>query len=324
MSPDVDIVLQYIPGVDPLWASFFHRTMTHSPLFAILISPIVGYVLSKMFKKQNIPRHVWWLVTLISIASHIFLDRCTTYGVWLLWPFVDIWYEARIINVVDLFFTIPLMWFLLWYLLTSRTKKSNGTYMRIPWLRFLWVTFAWVYLLMMTLQQFSFKQSLRHDMQQAWVWYTDVFAAPQFMQPFLWYGMVNTTQWTYKLNHSSVFDTKPRTYETIPTWHERVKNITSDENVSTIFQKLQNRSHGWYQLELSSWSVWTWDSHGPIMFRDLRFGRMIWWDKQSRGEMVFSYAYDPMQHTITHYHHHDASTSFAQLWKKHWQRVWWN
>ena len=330
MSPDVDIIVQYIPGVDPLWASFFHRTMTHSPLFALIVSPIAGYILSKICKKRHIPWYVWWIITFISLLSHIFLDRCTTYGVWLLWPFVDVWYEARIMNVIDVFYTVPLLWFLIWYLIISRKKRSTWTYMRTPWLRFIWVTFAWLYLLIMTFQQISFKNAMRHDMQQASVWYTDIFAAPQLMQPFLWYGIVNTTEWTYKINHSSIFDTKPRTYETIPTWHELTDSILKDEKVASIFEKLQHRSYGWYQIESVVWSWWTWTSawswymKGSLMFRDLRFGRMLWWDKQSRGEMVFSYAYDPFTSSITQYHRHDASTPFAQLWKKHWQRVWWN
>jgi len=47
--------------------------------------------------------------------------------VWALWPFVDYGFEANIVSVIDLFFTLPLGVILLAYLITSG-KKKHGAY----------------------------------------------------------------------------------------------------------------------------------------------------------------------------------------------------
>ena len=39
--PDIDIALRFIPGIDPLVASFFHRTATHSFVFAFVAAAIM-------------------------------------------------------------------------------------------------------------------------------------------------------------------------------------------------------------------------------------------------------------------------------------------
>lgn len=126
MSPDIDIIPKYIPQVDPMWAMFFHRTLTHSLPFAAVVSPIAGYIMSRLFKKMNIPWYTWGLITFLSMTiGHLFLDRCTTYGIRLLWPFVDVGYEARIINVIDFFYTIPLIGLIIRYLIISKKKQAN-------------------------------------------------------------------------------------------------------------------------------------------------------------------------------------------------------
>lgn len=145
----------------------------------------------------------------------------------------------------------------------------------------------------MALQQYSLKKSLAHDMVQAEVAYKNVFATPQFLQPFLWYGMVETAEGTYKLNYSSVFDSKPRTYQTIPGNHELADNVDN-----TTLQRFIRRSNGWYQLE----------SEGDdILFRDLRFGRLLGWDKTTPEPMMFSYAVNPTTNVVVSHHKHTSN-----------------
>lgn len=301
--PDIDIALRFLPWVDSVRAWFAHRTMTHSFLFAFLIAPIIGRILSRFTKSWKTWRKDWTLITLVSILSHIFLDRCTTYGVWFLRPFSDISFESRIISVIDVFFTVPLLGIVIWYFIQWR--KSNLR-KKEWWTRFIWVTFATVYLSMMALLQSNLKSSIAADMELAWVKHNRIFAAPQILQPFLRYGMAELPDWSYKTTYVSVFDTKPRTYENTYWYHDIVAPI---ERTNPVIRELIARSHGWYSVS-PQWET--------TIFSDLRFGKLLWRDKQNRWNNMFQYILS------------DKSVSQWSQWftqpfsfvrEQHWRRV---
>ena len=69
-------------------------------------------------------------MSLVGILSHIFLDWCTTYGVWFLWPFSHMSFEGNIIGIIDLFFTLPLLAVVLWNTLAVKKKKLHHLFLR--------------------------------------------------------------------------------------------------------------------------------------------------------------------------------------------------
>lgn len=173
------------------------------------------------------------------------------------------------ISVIDMFFTLPLLALVVWALIKSRKKKKEG-YTRSRWVRYLPVTYAFCYLIGMTAIQQNLQASLRHDMDQAGVQYTRTFAAPQMLQPFLRYGMVELPDGTYKATYTSLFDTKPRTYENIYGYHDRGEALArTDDRIASLIR----RSHGRYQMD---------SDNQQFVFRDLRFGRMLGWDTENR------------------------------------------
>ena len=303
--PDIDIALRFIPWVDSLRASFAHRTMTHSFLFAIIVAPIMGRILSRFTKSWKTWWKDWTLITLVSILSHIFLDRCTTYGVWLLRPFSPIWFEARIISVIDLFFTLPLLGIIIRYFVQARrnTRKKKTP---IWWTRFVWVTFATVYLSMMAILQANLKEAIASDMNRASVQYNRIFAAPQILQPFLRYGMTELPDWSYKTTYVSVFDTKPRVYENTYWYHDIVSTI---EQTNPIISELIARSHWWYTISQQ------WDA---IAFSDLRFGKLLGRDKQNRWNNMFQYN---LSKTSVSQWWQSFSQPFSFVRQQHWKRV---
>ncbi len=307
MLPDIDILVQYIPGINPLWASFFHRTMTHSVPFALIAAPLIWRAFSCTPWWKKISWKTWWLITLIALFSHIFLDWMTTYGVRVFRPFIDYGFEANIISVIDVFFTIPLWCILLWYLITSG-KKKNWSY--AWWSRWIGVSFAWLYLAIMALFQTNLKASIEHDMQQAWVQYTRIFASPQILQPFLRYGIVQLPDNSYKVTYTSIFDSQPRTYQNIYGYHDDIKTLTAKNH---RIDKLIRRSHGWYKGDIQWWIT---------TFVDLRFGKLLWWENTSSNSYVFTYA---VWENILPYQLWQApSQPLGEIWTLYWRRVWGN
>lgn len=307
MMPDVDILVQYIPGVNPLWANFFHRTMTHSVPFTLIAAPLLWWLFSLTPWWKKMSRKTRWAISLLALLSHIFLDRMTTYGVWAFWPFIDFGFEANIISVIDMFFTLPLGVILLRYLATSG-KKKHGSY--AGWTRWIGVVFSWLYLSTMALFQANLKNSIAHDMQQAWVQYTRIFASPQILQPFLRYGMVQLPDNSYKITYTSIFDTQPRTYQNTYWYHDEINTLaTKNKRVAELIQ----RSHGWYKGDIEWW---------VMRFVDLRFGKLLGWERDNTASYTFTYVVG--ENMLPYQLWQAPSKPLWEVWQLYWRRVWWN
>lgn len=75
--PDADFVVDWTLGTD------IHRTITHSFLFLIL-APVLVYIFFSIIKHQE--KNHFALFLSLGIATHLFLDGFSTYGIPLLWP----------------------------------------------------------------------------------------------------------------------------------------------------------------------------------------------------------------------------------------------
>ncbi len=75
--PDADFIIDWTLGTD------LHRTITHSFLFLIL-APALVYLFFSISKHQE-KKHFALFLSL-GIATHLFLDGFSAYGIPLLWP----------------------------------------------------------------------------------------------------------------------------------------------------------------------------------------------------------------------------------------------
>ena len=104
LAPDIDIILT-------LWGSQFymteHRGFTHSFLGFIPVSLFSAWVawLFVRTKADRAPFKWMFGMAMLGVASHLYLDWCTSWGTMLLWPnrerfsgdslfIVDLWYTA--------------------------------------------------------------------------------------------------------------------------------------------------------------------------------------------------------------------------------------
>ncbi|NET29238.1 metal-dependent hydrolase [Okeania sp. SIO1I7] len=87
--PDFDFLPQLITG------ERFHRGITHTLIFAIGFSLIVGWLIS-YFRKSSFKKIL--LFTFIIYSSHLLLDLLTAggSGVQLLWPLTDTFFKSTI------------------------------------------------------------------------------------------------------------------------------------------------------------------------------------------------------------------------------------
>jgi inner membrane protein len=113
VAPDLDSLIQ--SAQDPLLYIQFHRHFTHSLLFipfgSLLIAIVFIKPLSWLLGRKLSFKYAWCYASL-GMATHGFLDACTSYGTHLLWPFSNSRTAWNIISIIDPLFTVPMLLFL--------------------------------------------------------------------------------------------------------------------------------------------------------------------------------------------------------------------
>lgn len=107
MAPDLDSLIR--SNVDQLMYVEYHRHFTHSFLMIPVISFIVSGLLYLIALRKYVAFSTLWKWGTLSVATHGFLDACTSYGTHLLWPFLERRESWSIISIIDPIFTLPLL-----------------------------------------------------------------------------------------------------------------------------------------------------------------------------------------------------------------------
>ena len=99
--PDLDVFIHTGNAVND---HLIHRYFSHALLLAPVLAGITtaGFMLRKSLRPHAL---LIYLLCLIAVFSHIFLDACTSYGTLLLWPFAEQRAALDLVAVVDVFFT---------------------------------------------------------------------------------------------------------------------------------------------------------------------------------------------------------------------------
>lgn len=119
--PDADIFLAL---ADPAMPMEYHRHFTHALLFV----PVVAALATLPFLARARWRSRWKLIlaaSTIGAATHGLLDTCTTYGTYLLWPFVNERLAWDIISIIDPLFTLTLLVGIGWAAMTRTALPAR-------------------------------------------------------------------------------------------------------------------------------------------------------------------------------------------------------
>ncbi|MBD3615932.1 MAG: metal-dependent hydrolase [Gracilimonas sp.] len=103
---DLDVFL--FSTTDPLLNLELHRQFTHSLIF-IPIGALFATALIWWFVKKHLTLKQTYFFSLAGYATAGMADYLTSYGVHLLWPFVDERYSLNIISVFDPLFTLGII-----------------------------------------------------------------------------------------------------------------------------------------------------------------------------------------------------------------------
>ncbi len=127
MSADLDIFFR--SPSDPLLGLILHRHFTHSLLF-IPIATVLSLLCYRWFK-DKISKRQFLLFFFLGYATHGFLDIMTSYGTNFIWPFSNMRVAFDIFPIIDLFFTVPLLVFII---LRCVMKRRSFTWAALTWI----------------------------------------------------------------------------------------------------------------------------------------------------------------------------------------------
>lgn len=265
--PDLDTLSSL--WLDVVDSNYHHRAATHSILFALVMAPVFGWLVSKIHRKQRTSWKAWSNLFFWGFFTHPLLDSCTTWGTKLFWPFTDWAISIKSIFVIDPLYTLP---FLICIILASFMRRSNAKRRKLAWAGIAMSTF---YLALTLLLKGIVYEEFEKALENQFVEYRRLDTRPSPLNSILWAANVETDS-TYLLGYRSLFDQSTVNFSSVPKKHHLIQPYRDDFKV----KRLATMSDGWYTIEQLNDST--------LVFNDLRFGRLENFEDQS-GEFVFSY-----------------------------------
>lgn len=179
--PDFDVF--FVPLFKSPDSLLVHRGITHSLLFALVLSPVLGKLFSRFNFKRQTSFRSWTLLFFAGMLTHIVLDSFTAYGTGWFEPFSHYRVTFNTIFVADLFYTVPFLICVVALLIlrsdSSKRKKWNraGLFISTGYLLFTFVNKWYV--------DSAFKNALGSQH----IVYTRYFSTPTPLNNILWMGV---------------------------------------------------------------------------------------------------------------------------------------
>jgi len=262
--PDIDFVAGFwMPVSGDLLA---HRGITHSILFAVLVTPLLAFVSRAISARLSFGR--WALFWGAQVFVHIFIDAFNAYGTGWFEPFSHYRVSFNSMFVADPLFTIwPAIAMLL--LLGMRTDSDR----RIPVANTA-IVLCSAYLVAGVAFKLLIETRVEQDLGSKVVSGRRHFTTPTPLNNLLWYIVVENDS-GYFTGYSSVLDrTDTRSYRFVPR-NEALLNAAPPEDVA----KLKRFSQGYYTVD---------KINDTLEFNVLRFGEILGWERPA-PRFVFHY-----------------------------------
>jgi inner membrane protein len=264
--PDLDT----IPGqfMDTVSRLEIHRGFSHSIVFAILISPLLGWLVTKIYKGKKAGFADWTKLFFWAIFTHPLLDIFTTWGTQLFWP-LDWRIAIQSIFVIDPLYTLPFLCCLLIVFFLHRTsqwrRKINATGLLI----------STVYLLWSVVSKYYAEGQIKAQLAQRQVKYLEIDSRPTPLNTILWTANVEKEQ-EFRIKFYSLLDEQiDTTFLQFPKNEHLLKPYRNHPKI----ERLIFLTKGKYVLE---------ETDEGVAMHDLRFGLL---NPFSEGPKRFVFTY---------------------------------
>jgi inner membrane protein len=190
--PDLDVLMAAFR--DPILTIKTHRWITHS----VLIAPFFALVPASIFYRFSSVKNFrfLWLTAMLGMYIHIASDLVTPYGTQLLAPFSTHRFTLSSLFIVDLYFSVGLLTFILLGKYNSRRKSFWHKTGLVFMISYLVTTFG--------IQMYA-DNRVRRVVEAQKIEYTKISTLPLPFSIFDWVGIVQTNTGVHRA-FFSVFD----------------------------------------------------------------------------------------------------------------------
>ncbi|RBA27624.1 metal-dependent hydrolase [Flavobacterium tibetense] len=269
--PDLDIVVgKFLSDVDGV---AIHRGISHSLLFFVFLSPVLGKVISKI-EKNTINFKGATLLAFWCLLTHVLLDVFTSWGTQVLWP-LQYRFALKTIFVIDPLYTIPLLISLVFV-----WKNKDYLIRRKYLIRGLAISSSYLLLtcILKLFAVYQFEKALENQQ----LTFQELIVKPTAFNCILWNANVATSEGYYLADYS-MFDSQPIRF----TFYTKNQELEQKLVDSHDFQELRKISEGWYLIT---------EQNNRLYFNDLRFGLLS--ENPENPQFAFSYEMIPLSDGI--------------------------
>lgn len=253
--PDIDFVCSFF--MSPTGDLLAHRGFTHSILFAVLVSPLLGWATAKLLKDSSAIRFLslFWGA---EILLHDFIDAFNAYGTGWFEPFSHYRVAFNTMFVADPLFT-------LWPLAASILLIARPRH--LPQKR-RWAASALLLSALYLASGIAFKTTIdcriRRELATRNIPQGRYFSTPTPLNNILWYIVAESDSGFY-IGYRSLFDKDSATYFRYACRNAALLNAATNRQ---DIDRLVRFSQGFYTVELV---------RDTLRFNDLRFGEILGW-----------------------------------------------
>lgn len=262
--PDLDVVVgSFMNDVDGV---SIHRGISHSLFLFLILSPIFGWLISKIEKNKISFKKASWMA-FWGLFTHVLLDMFTSWGTQVLWP-LETRFAFKTIFVIDPLYTIPLLISLIF------VWRNKDALLRMKYVKRGLIISSSYLVLTVFVKLYALNQFEKALAKQS-ISYSEIIVKPTAFNIILWNANVATAD-AYLLSDFSLFDSQPISFKSYP------KNETLELRLkeNPDFKKLQKISEGWYLIS---------EKENNLYFNDLRFGLLN--DNPINPQFAFSYQF---------------------------------
>lgn len=265
--PDLDVLAS--PFQDLVQQLTFHRSITHSIFFAVVVSPFFGYLLKKLYKGDPTTYQDWTLLFFLGFTTHALLDSCTTWGTKVFYPFSNYAVSFHNIFVIDPLYTLPFLICTVAVLFYNR-KDSRRRYWNYAGL-----TISSAYMVITLINKLTVNKVFEESLQSQNIPYQRYSTKPTPFNSILWSVTAETDSGYYIGYYSLLDEDKKIDYNYFPKKHHLLNPYSENEKLQTLV----GVTEGYYTVEKAS------DS---LLICDLRFGQLDGWG-EGKEEFTFTY-----------------------------------
>ena len=271
--PDLDVIGSFFQS--ELGALITHRSLTHSILFAIIMAPLLGWLVhKKVYKERWGSRKGWSWLAFWALITHTFLDCFTTWGTQLFYPFSSYRVALNNIFVIDPFYTVPFLICLLIAIRLSRTSK---------WRRF-WnwtgILISSFYLILTLTNKLVVEGIFRKPLFDQGISSYEISTYPTPLNNILWYCVAEEFRAdTFIVGYHSLLSADRNIdFISIP----KNEYLLYDHQENEVIKTLKWVSKEQYSIE---------EKNGDLIFHDLRFGVMNPFTRLENESWLFAFSY---------------------------------